>query len=105
VTYDDFAKLDLRVAVVKSAERVPKADKLLKLQLDVGGEVRQVVAGVAETYGPEEIVGKHVIFLANLAPRKIRGTESQGMILAAGEEKVLALSALDKDVAAGTKVK
>ncbi len=87
------------------AERVPKSDKLLKLKLDLGGEVRQVVAGVAESYGPDELVGRRVIFLANLAPRKIRGIESQGMILAAGDDKVLALSALDREVPPGTKVK
>jgi methionyl-tRNA synthetase len=105
IQYADFEKLDLRVAVVTQAERVPKADKLLKLQVDLGGETRQVVAGIAESYTPETIVGARVIFLANLAPRKIRGIESQGMILAAGEEKVLALSALDRDVPPGTKVR
>jgi methionyl-tRNA synthetase len=105
IAYEDFAKLDLRVATVVAAEKVPKTDKLLKLQLDVGGENRQVVAGVAETYAPDALIGKKVIFLANLAPREMRGVESQGMILAAGEKQVLALSALDKDVPSGTKVK
>jgi methionyl-tRNA synthetase len=105
IQYADFERLDLRVAVVTQAERVPKADKLLKLKVDLGGETRQVVAGIAESYTPETIVGARVIFLANLAPRKIRGIESQGMILAAGEEKVLALSALDRDVPPGTRVR
>ncbi len=105
IEYGDFQKLDLRVATVVAAERVPKADKLLKLQVDLGGETRQVLAGIAETYAPDALLGKKVVFLANLAPRKIRGIESQGMILAAGEERVLALSALDKDVPSGTKVK
>jgi methionyl-tRNA synthetase len=105
IEYADFQKLDLRVATVVSAEKVPKADKLLKLQVDLGGETRQVLAGIAETYAPDAIVGKKVVFLANLAPRTIRGIESQGMILAAGDAKVLALSALDKDVPSGTKVK
>jgi len=104
-TYEDFAKLDLRVAQVLEAEAVPKADKLLKLKLDLGSEERTVVAGIAEAYKPADLVGRRVIFLANLAPRKIRGIESQGMILAAGEERVLALSAVDRDVPLGTKVK
>src|SRR5262249_14983114 len=105
IAYDDFQKLDLRVAVVTAAERVPKADKLLKLAVDVGGEVRQGGAGLAEGSPPRGMIGKRVIFLANLAPRKIRGIESQGMILAAGEEKVLALSGLDREVPAGTKIR
>jgi methionyl-tRNA synthetase len=105
IAYEDFGKLDLRAAVVLEAERVAKADKLLKLKVDLGTEIRTVVAGVAESYTPEQIVGRRVIFLANLAPRKIRGIESQGMILAAGDEKVLALSALDREVPAGTKIR
>jgi methionyl-tRNA synthetase len=106
VSYAEFSRLDLRVAHVVAAERVPKKDKLLKLQVDLGdGQTRQVVAGIAETYPPEAILGKRVIFLANLKPAKIGGVESQGMILAAGDEKVVALSALDQDVPPGTKVR
>src|SRR5262249_55906399 len=105
VSFDDFSRLDLRVAQVIAAEPVPKADKVLKLTLDLGSEKRTVVAGIAEAYKPAELIGRRVIFLANLAPRKIRGIESQGMVLAAGEEKVLALSALDRDVPLGTKIK
>ena len=105
IPYDDFARLDLRVARVLTAERIPGADKLLRLALELGGETRQVVAGLAEAYSPEALIGRSVIFLANLAPRRIRGVESQGMILAAGEEQVLALSALDRDVPPGTKVR
>jgi methionyl-tRNA synthetase len=106
VAFTDFERLDLRVAIVKSAERVPKADKLLKVTVELGGgETRQVVAGIAESFAPEAIVGRRVIFLANLEPRKIRGVDSQGMILAAGEDKVVALSAVDADVPAGTKVR
>jgi methionyl-tRNA synthetase len=102
---EDFARLDLRVARVTAAERVPKADKLLKLTLDVGGEPRTVVSGVAPAYAPEQMVGRTVIYLANLKPAKIRGVLSQGMILAAGDAEVLALSALDRDVAPGTKIR
>ena len=105
IAYDDFQKLDLRVAKVTAAERVPKADKLLKLTLDVGGDPRTVVSGIAPAYTPEEMVGKTVVYLANLAPRKIRGVLSQGMILAAGGDEVLALSGVDRDVPPGTPVR
>jgi len=83
VTYDDFAKLDLRAATVMACEKVEKADKLLKLTLEVGAETRTVVSGIALHFSPEEVVGKQVLLLANLAPRKMRGIESQGMILMA----------------------
>jgi methionyl-tRNA synthetase len=86
ITIDDFAKIDLRVGVVKVAERVPKADKLLRLEIDIGSEVRQVVAGIAEAYAPETLVGRKVVIVANLAPRKLRGLESNGMIVAASPE-------------------
>jgi methionyl-tRNA synthetase len=105
IAYEDFQKLDLRVAKVTAAERVPKADKLLKLTLDVGGDPRTVVSGIAPAYAPEQMVGKTVIYLANLAPRKIRGVMSQGMILAAGGEEVLALSGLDREVPPGTPIR
>lgn len=93
------------MATIVSAESIPKANKLLKLVVDVGGEQRQVVAGIADAYKPDELVGKRVIFVANLKPATIRGVESQGMILAAGDKQVLALSAFDRDVPAGTKVR
>ena len=105
IAYEDFQKLDLRVARVTAAERVPKADKLLKLTLDVGGDQRTVVSGIAPAYAPEAMVGKTVIYLANLAPRKIRGVVSQGMILAAGGDEVLALGGLDRDVPPGTPIR
>jgi methionyl-tRNA synthetase len=105
IAMDDFAKLELRTAKVVSAERVPKADKLLKLVLDVGAEQRTVVSGIAGAYAPEALVGKTVIYLANLKPAKIRGVVSQGMILAAGDADVLGLSALDRDVPPGTRVR
>ena len=86
ITIDDFAKIELRVGMVKVAERVPKADKLLRLEIDIGAEVRQVVAGIAEAYAPETLVGRKVVIVANLAPRKLRGLESNGMIVAASLE-------------------
>lgn len=83
IAYDDFAKIDLRTARVLSAEKVAKADKLLKLELDLGFEKRTVVSGIAQQYSPEEVVGKQVLLLANLAPRPLKGIESNGMILMA----------------------
>jgi methionyl-tRNA synthetase len=105
ISFDEFGKVDLRVAKIVSAEPVPKAKKLLKLVVDLGEEQRQVVAGIAEAYAPEQLVGKKVIFVANLKPATIRGVESQGMILAAGGEQILGLSAIDRDVPPGTKVR
>jgi methionyl-tRNA synthetase len=81
ISYDDFMKNDLRVATILQAEKVEKADKLLKLTLDLGFETRTVVSGIALYYKPEEIIGKKVTLLANLAPRKLKGIESKGMIL------------------------
>ena len=83
ITYDDFAKMDLRAGTILKAEKVEKADKLLKLELDMGTETRTVVSGIAMHFKPEDIVGKQVTVVANLAPRKMRGIESQGMILMA----------------------
>jgi methionyl-tRNA synthetase len=84
IAYDDFAKVDLRIALIKQAELVPEADKLLKLQLDIGGETRQVFAGIKSAYNPEDLVGKLTVMVANLAPRKMRFGMSEGMVLAAG---------------------
>jgi methionyl-tRNA synthetase len=86
ITIDDFAKVELRVGQVKVAERVPKSDRLLRLEIDIGTEVRQVLAGIAEAYAPETLVGRKVVIVANLAPRKLRGYESNGMIVAASLE-------------------
>ncbi len=90
IQFDDFAKLDLRVATVLEAEPHPNADRLLKLQIDLGEEKRQICAGIREFYDPQDLVGKQIIVVANLALRKIRGEESNGMLLAAsvadGEE-------------------
>ncbi|MBV8115079.1 MAG: methionine--tRNA ligase subunit beta, partial [Silvibacterium sp.] len=86
ITIDDFAKVELRVAKIMVAERVPKADKLLRLEVDLGYEQRQILAGIAEAYTPESLVGRKVVIVANLAPRKLRGLESNGMIVAASLE-------------------
>ncbi len=106
ITIDDFAKIDLRVGVVQVAERVPKSDKLLRLEVNIGTEVRQVLAGIAEAYAPETLVGRKVVIVANLAPRKMRGLESNGMIVAASLEggKPVLASFLE-DVPAGARLK
>lgn len=86
ITYDDFVKMDMRVGTITHAEKVKKADRLLHITLDIGSETRSVVSGIAEHFSPEEILGKQVTYLANLAPRKLRGIESSGMILMAEDE-------------------
>ena len=106
ISIDDFAKIELRVGLVKVAERVPKADKLLRLEIDIGTEVRQVLAGIAEAYAPETLIGRKVVIVANLAPRKLRGMESNGMIVAAsldGGKPVLA--SFLEDVPVGARLK
>jgi methionyl-tRNA synthetase len=105
VTIDDFVKIDLRVAEVKSAERVPKSDKLLKLQVDLGPlGTRQILAGIGKHYTPEELVGKHIAVIANLPPRKMMGLESQGMVLAAGDGDVLSVLNPARDVPVGSTI-
>jgi methionyl-tRNA synthetase len=86
IVYDDFAKIDLKVGTIVSAEKVEKADKLLKLQIELGTETRTIVSGIALHYQPEAIIGKQVVVVANLAPRKMRGIESNGMILMAEDK-------------------
>ena len=105
ITIDDFMKVDLRVATVTACEPVPKANKLLKLQVDLGYEQRQVVSGIAEHYKPEELIGQKVIVVANLKPVKLRGELSQGMILAGSHEGVLTLATVDPKLENGAKVK
>lgn len=107
ITIDDFTKVDLRVGVVKSAERIQGADKLLKVLVDLGDEVRQVLAGIAMSYAPEDLVGRKVVVVANLAPRKMRGLESNGMLLAAstGTDGKPVLCTFAEEIAPGSKVK
>ena len=107
ITIDEFAKVELRVAVVLAAERVPKTEKLLKLDLDLGSENRTIVSGIAEFYEPEALVGKRIVIVANLKPARIRGVESRGMLLAAGGRgpgEQLGLVTLDSDIPPGTRV-
>ncbi len=106
ITYEEFLKMDLRVALILKAERVAGANKLLKLEVDLGTEKRTMIAGVAETYAPEDMVGKRLIVIANLKPAVIRGIESQAMLLAAvSPDNKAIIPFFDRDVAAGTKVK
>ena len=101
----DFARIDLRVAQIKSAERVAGSKKLIKLQVDLGDAMRQVVAGIAEAYAPEALVGKKIVLVANLKPAKLMGVESDGMVLAASLDGKPFLCTFDTDVLPGTKVK
>jgi methionyl-tRNA synthetase len=107
ITIDDFAKVELRVGQIKSAERIQGADKLLKLMVDIGEEVRQVLAGIALGYTPDELVGRQVVVVVNLAPRKMRGLESNGMLLAAsaGADGKPVLCTFAEDIPVGSKVK
>ena len=108
IEYADFAKVELRVARVLEAERVPKADKLLKLQVDLGSERRQILAGIAQQFEPESLIGKTIVVVANLAPRKMRGLESQGMLLAASADAgspPIGLLTIDANVPPGSIIR
>jgi methionyl-tRNA synthetase len=108
ITIDDFVKVELRAATVLEAERVPKADKLLRLQVDLGeGKPRQILAGIAQHYAPEDLVGRKIIVVSNLAPRKLRGLESNGMLLAAsiGEDGRPVLATFTEEVPNGARLK
>ncbi len=111
ITFDDFAKVDLRVATVVEAEAHPNADRLLKIKLDDGsGEPRQICAGIRAQYAPEDLIGKQVVIVANLAPRTLRGEESRGMLLAAsdapkgGEERSVVVVTPMAPIAPGSTV-
>ena len=107
IAIDDFVKIDLRVAQIVVAERIPKADKLLRLEVDLGYEKRQILSGIAEWYTPEELIGRRIVVIANLAPRKMRGLESHGMLLAAsaGENGKPVLATFGEDIALGSRLK
>lgn len=105
ITIEDFAKLDLRVAEVVACEKVEKTDKLLKLEVKLGDEVRTIVSGIAKHYTPEELVGKKIVMVANLKPAKLRGITSQGMILAASQGDILEVISVDKDLPGGSRIK
>ena len=105
IDIDDFAKIELRAARVVSAEKIAGSRKLLKLQVDLGDEQRQIVSGISDAYEPETLVGKKIVLVANLKPAKLMGVESNGMVLAASVDGRAVLCTFDADVAPGTKVK
>jgi methionyl-tRNA synthetase len=106
VTIDDFKRMDIRVAKVVHAERVPKADKLLRLEIEIGEEKRQIISGIADFYQPEDLIGKRIIVLANLKAAKIFGLESKGMLLAASfeDDSFLTLATTDREIASGYRL-
>jgi len=105
ITIEEFRRLDLRVGTVTAADAHPNADRLLVLRIDVGGQERQVVAGIRAHYAPEALRGRQVIVVANLAPATLRGVESQGMVLAAADGDRVVLLAPEQPVAAGSSVR
>ncbi|MFA4875662.1 MAG: methionine--tRNA ligase subunit beta, partial [bacterium] len=102
---EDFMKVDLRVGKIIAAERVEKSAKLIKLNVDIGTETRQVVAGIGKSYAPEELMGKSIVIVANLKPAKLMGIESQGMLLAASNGDLLAVATFDREMKPGSRVK
>lgn len=104
INFDDFLKLDLRIAKIIEAEEHPNADKLCVLKVDIGGEVRQLVAGIKQFYSPDELKDKRIIVLTNLEPKTIRGVESHGMLLAAKSDTDLCILVPEKDLPEGSKV-
>jgi methionyl-tRNA synthetase len=105
ITYEEFQKLDIRIGLVENVEKVPKTDKLLKLTVDIGTEKRTLVAGLAEYYKAEDLIGKKIVVLVNLQPRKMRGVLSQGMLLAAEDGKLVSFLTPEKDVSPGSKIR
>ena len=104
ISIDQFSNVELKIATNKSAEAHPNADKLLVLQIDLGTEQRQILAGIRNHYTPEELVGRQIVVVANLEPAKLRGLESRGMLLAASDEGRVVILAPDKTVQPGAKV-
>lgn len=104
ITIDDLKKIELKIASIVKAETVEGSEKLLRLQLDLGDERRQVVSGIAKSYQPDELVGKQVVVVANLEPRTIFGLESQGMLLAAGSDEGPIILSPEKEVVPGSSV-
>jgi methionine--tRNA ligase beta chain len=104
ISIDQFRNVELKIATIKSAEPHPNADKLMVLQIDLGTEQRQILAGIRNHYTPEELIGRQIVVVANLEPAKLRGLESQGMLLAASDEGRVIILTPDKTVQPGAKV-
>lgn len=105
ISYDHFSKLDLRIAKVIEAERIEKSEKLVKLQIEIGDERRQIVAGVGKAYQPEDLIGRQIVILANLEPRDLMGETSNGMLLAASIDNQPVLLKPEKEVETGSIIK
>jgi methionine--tRNA ligase beta chain len=105
MTIDEFKKVELRVGKVLLAERIPESEKLMKINVDLGNEMRQIIAGIANSYDPIALIGKEIVVVCNLEPRKLLGFESQGMLLAADGEKGPVILTIDGGVAPGTYVR
>jgi methionyl-tRNA synthetase len=105
ISIDQFKEVDLRVGTILTCERVPGSEKLLRLHVDVGEEKRQILAGIGKSYEPEALINRQIVIVANLAPRSLMGLESQGMVLAAGDEEGIALLSPDKLMAPGSQIR
>jgi len=105
ISFEDFQKIDLRVAKIIKAEKIEGSEKLLKLEVNLGKEVRQIVAGIAKFYKPEDLVGEEIVVVANLEPKKLMGIESQGMLLAADDNGKPIILIPEKEVPPGTKIR
>jgi len=104
ISIDEFRRLDIRVGEVLSATRVPNTDKLIELEVDIGGEVRRLITGLYPLYRPVDLVGRRIIVLANLQPRRVRGVESQGMLLAAEWDGEIGLLTVDREAPSGARI-
>ncbi|MDD4062689.1 MAG: methionine--tRNA ligase subunit beta [Candidatus Pacebacteria bacterium] len=104
INFEDFTKIDLRVAMIREATRVDGSSKIIKLVIDLGSEKRQVLAGVGEYYSPEELIDKKIVVVVNLLPRKIMGFDSEAMVLAVKDSKDLSLLNIDKEIELGSRV-
>ena len=105
ITYEDFKRLDLRVAKILEAERVDNSERLIKLQIDLGEEKRQIIAGIGQFYHPEDLINKQIVVVCNLQPKALMGLESNGMLLAASNEDQISLLIPDKEIPPGSVVK
>lgn len=105
ITYDDFRKVELKIAKILDVKDHPSADKLYVMEIDLGSEKRQIVAGIKNYYTPGELAGKNIVVVTNLEPATIRGVESKAMLLAASDDNTLAILTLDKDIAPGASIK
>jgi methionyl-tRNA synthetase len=104
ISYEDFSKVELKVATIIEAQKIEESEKLIKLQVSLGEEKRQIVAGIAKSYSPEELIGKQIIIVANLEPRKLMGYESQGMLLAASGENGPIILTTEKEAQSGQQI-